>query len=57
MSDETRDPQEAARDALLRGIAKSTEHALEKLNASAEADALLKLAEAYAYLVSPSQSH
>lgn len=57
MSDETRDPQDAAREALLRGIVKATEHATTKLNASGEAEALKNLAEAYAFLVSPSQPH
>ncbi|MFB6626480.1 MULTISPECIES: hypothetical protein [unclassified Streptomyces] len=57
MSEETKDPQDAARDALLIGIANSVKHASEKLNASSEAEALKNLAAAYAFVVRPPQAH
>lgn len=51
-----RNPQDVAREALLNMITKNVE-ATTKLNAGNAAEALKNLAEAYAFVVSPSQSH
>lgn len=55
-TEETKHPQDAARDALLRQIAAAA-NAAPKLNPSNAAQALKDLAEAYAFVVSPSQPH
>ncbi|SDM76867.1 hypothetical protein [Streptomyces wuyuanensis] len=49
-------PQEAAREALLRQIAAAA-NAAPKLNPGNAAEALKNLAEAYAFVVAPSQPH
>lgn len=50
------DPQDAARDALLTAIADSAA-ATEKLNTGSRPAALNELAEAYAWVISPNNSH
>lgn len=56
-SQQFEDASEEARVALLQYIAKAAEDAQQKLNASATTEALKNLAEAYAYVVSPNNSH
>ncbi|MDQ0943293.1 hypothetical protein [Streptomyces sp. V1I1] len=55
-TEEGKSPQDAARDALLRQIAAAAD-AAPKLNPGNAAEALKNLAEAYAYVISPAQSH
>ncbi|MGC5400192.1 hypothetical protein ACPXCP_31185 [Streptomyces sp. DT20] len=50
------EPQDAARDALLNGIAKAAAETTE-LNRNNQAAALRDLAEAYAWVISPSNAH
>ncbi|NUK22048.1 hypothetical protein [Streptomyces lunaelactis] len=58
MSDEaqSRNPQDVAREALLKRIGQAAEDTT-KVGASAQAEALKNLAEAYAFVVSPAQPH
>lgn len=50
------EPQDAAREALLVAIAESAV-ATEKLNTGSRPAALKELAEAYAWVISPSNGH
>lgn len=56
MSDEQTNPQEAAREALLKGITEGTK-TVHKLSSSGQASALKDLAEAYAWVINPDNPH
>ncbi|WIC88861.1 hypothetical protein SEA_ONIONKNIGHT_55 [Streptomyces phage OnionKnight] len=56
-SQQFEDASEEARVALMQYIAKAAEDAQQKLNAGATAEALRNLAEAYAFVASPNNSH
>ncbi|MFC4034558.1 hypothetical protein ACFO3J_24220 [Streptomyces polygonati] len=57
MTDQQPDPENEARDEVFRQIAATAKSTEDFTNQASRAEALKNLAEAWAFLVSPSNSH